>query len=129
MVRGEWRRYDQSFQPTDNDPNDDNTNFDVLAVNLQENASRLPIPYVLPPGVIREEVGNGNQVISQNEQSLSLRASGNGLEVGDSRAVFKNVNVDMRQFNKLKMFLHAEALPAPTDPTPLLDNQMTAKIS
>ena len=128
LVRGEWRRYDQSFQPTDNDPNDDNTNFDVLAVNLQENASRLPIPYVLPPGVIREEVGNGNQVISQNEQSLSLRASGNGLEVGDSRAVFKNVNVDMRQFNKLKMFLHAEALPAPTDPTPLLDNQMTAFI-
>jgi cell surface protein SprA len=128
LVRGEWRRYDQSFQPTDSDPDDDDTNFDVLAVNLQENAARLPIPYVLPPGVIREEVGNGNQVISQNEQSLSLRASGDGLEVGDSRAVFKNVNVDMRQFNKLKMFLHAEALPAPTDPTPLLDDQMVAFI-
>ncbi|MBP8157085.1 MAG: cell surface protein SprA, partial [Flavobacterium sp.] len=128
LVRGEWRRYDQSFEPTDSDPDDDDTNFDVLAVNLQENAARLPIPYVLPPGVIREEVGNGNQVISQNEQSLSLRASGDGLEVGDSRAVFKNVNVDMRQFNKLKMFLHAEALPAPTDPTPLLDDQMVAFI-
>ncbi|MFN3969230.1 cell surface protein SprA [Flavobacterium sp.] len=126
LVRGEWRRYDQSFQPTDNDPDDDDTNFDVLAVNIQENAQRVPIPYVLPPGVVREEANNNNQVISQNEQSLSLRASGDGLEVGDSRAVFKNVQVDMRQFNKLRMFLHAEALP--TDASPLQDDQMSAFI-
>jgi len=128
LVRGEWRRYLNSFQQADADPDDDNTNFDVLSVNIQENASRLPIPYVTPPGVVREQVQQNNQVINQNEQSLSLRASGQGLEVGDSRAVFKNVNVDMRQFNKLKMFLHAEALPAPTDPTPLQDNQMVAFI-
>jgi cell surface protein SprA len=126
LVRGEWRRYEQTFQPGD-DPANDDTNFDVLAVNIQENAQRLPIPYVTPPGVVREELPNGGQqVISQNEQSLSLRVSGDGLEVGDSRAVFKNVNVDMRQFNKLKMFLHAEALP--TDTSPLLDNQMVAFI-
>lgn len=126
LVRGEWRRYENSFQQTDPNPDDDNTNFDVLAVNIQENAQRVPIPYVTPPGVVREQISNGNQVISQNEQSLSLRVSGDGLEVGDSRAVFKNVNVDMRQFNKLKMFLHAEALP--TDATPLLDDQMVAFI-
>ncbi len=126
LVRGEWRRYENSFQPTDSDPDDDDTNFDVLAVNIQENAQRLPIPYVLPPGVVREEANNNNQVISQNEQSLSLRAAGEGLEIGDSRAVFKNVQVDMRQFNKLKMFLHAEALP--TDTSPLQDNQMIAFI-
>jgi cell surface protein SprA len=34
----------------------------------------------------------------------------NGLEPNDSRAVFKNVSVDMRQFKKLRMFLHAEAV-------------------
>lgn len=128
LVRGEWRRYDNSFQLTDNDPDDDGTNFDVLSVNIQENASRLPIPYVSPPGVVREQLANGNDIVNQNEQALSLRVSGEGLEPGDSRAVFKNVSIDMRQFNKLKMFLHAEALPAPTDPTPLLDNQMTAFI-
>nr|WP_294774262.1 cell surface protein SprA [uncultured Flavobacterium sp.] len=126
LVRGEWRRYEQSFQPTDTEPNDDDTNFDVLSVNIQENAQRVPIPYVLPPGVVREEANNNNQVISQNEQSLSLRAAGDGLEVGDSRAVFKNVQVDMRQFNKLRMFLHAEALP--TDTSPLQDDQMVAFI-
>ncbi|MCF6128427.1 cell surface protein SprA [Flavobacterium sp. AS60] len=131
LVRGEWRRYDNSFQTTDTDPTDDNTNFDVLAVNIQENSQRVPIPYVTPPGVVREQLQNGQQVINQNEQSLSLRANGTpagtgGLEVGDSRAVFKNIEVDMRQYNKLKMFLHAEALPG--DTTPLQDDQMKAFI-
>ena len=131
LVRGEWRRYDNSFQLTDADPTDDNTNFDVLSVNIQENSQRVPIPYVTPPGVVREQTNTGQQVINQNEQSLSLRASGTpvgtgGLEVGDSRAVFKNVEVDMRQYNKMKMFLHAEALP--TDTTPLQDDQMKAFI-
>jgi cell surface protein SprA len=126
LVRGEWRRYENSFQQGDTDPTDDNTNFDVLAVNIEENAQRIPIHYVSPPGVVREETAvTSGQVIAQNEQSLSLRASGQGLEVGDSRAVFKNVDVDMRQYGKLKMFLHAESL---TDGSPLLNDQMTAFI-
>lgn len=129
LVRGEWRRYVNSFQESDADPEDDNTNFDVLAVNIQENAQRLPIPYVTPPGVIREQVNNNNTIINQNEQSLSLRVSGDGLEVGDSRAVFKNVSVDMRQFNKLRMFIHAEALPSASgDPRPLQNDQMAGFI-
>ena len=126
LVRGEWRRYLNSFQTTDPDPTDDNTTFDVLAVNIQENSQRVPIHYVTPPGVVQEQTAVGQQVINQNEQSLSLRASGQGLEVGDARAVFKNIEVDMRQYNKLKMFLHAEALP--TDARPLLDGQMQAFI-
>ena len=127
LVRGEWRRYDKPFDAlTDTDTTDPDTNFDVLSVNIQENSQRLPIPYVTPPGVVQEQSQLGQQVINQNEQSLSLRVSGQGLEVGDSRAVFKNIEVDMRQYNKLKMFLHAEALP--TDTTPLQDNQMKAFI-
>jgi cell surface protein SprA len=54
--------------------------------------------------VQREQLYNNNTIINQNEQSLALRVSGDGLEVNDSRAVFKNVSIDMRQFNKLKMF-------------------------
>ena len=128
LVRGEWRRYEKPFDAiTDTDISDTDTNFDVLSVNIQENSQRIPIPYVSPPGVIREQLQNGQQVINQNEQSLSLRVSGpEGLEGGDSRAVFKNVEVDMRQYNKMKMFIHAEALPA--DPSPLLDGEMSGFI-
>ncbi len=121
LVRGEWRRFTGTLEAND-DPDDDNTILDVLAVNIQENENREPIPYVSPPGVEREELNNNNSIIQQNEQSLSLRVSGGGLQPNDARAVFKNVSVDMRQFKKLKMFLHAEALVG--DGTPLQSNQM-----
>lgn len=135
LIRADWRRYDASLQtptpivPTD-DPLDDQTTFDVLAVNVFENSDRRPIPYVVPPGVVREETqgGNAQQVIRQNEQSLSLRVSGQGLERNDSRAVFKNLNVDMRQFKNLKMFLHAESLPNQDPSRELQDDEMVAFI-
>lgn len=132
LVRGEWRRYTNSLDPQEDDEQDDldNTGFDVVALNIQENGDRSPIPYVSPPGVQREQLYNNNAVINQNEQSLSLRvysadgAGDGGLEPDDARAVFKNVNVDMRQYKKLRMFLHAEALP--TDTNPLMDDEMKA---
>lgn len=117
LVRGEWRRFLGSLDDNvgDND-DDDNTGFDVVSLNIQENNNRTPIRYVTPPGVTREQLYNNNTVINQNEQSLSLRVYDKfggttfGLESGDSRAVFKNVNIDMRQFKKLRMFMHAEAV-------------------
>lgn len=127
LVRGEWRRYTNTLDATDTNVDDDNTNFDVQAVNIQENGDRCPINYVAPPGVEREQLYNNNTIVNQNEQALSLRASGDGLEPGDSRAVFKNVSVDMRQFKKLRMFLHAEALPADGS-SGLTDNQMVGFI-
>jgi len=144
LVRGEWRRYENTLDPaepeqTSNDGDD--TALDVLAVNIQENGDRSPIKYVTPPGVTREQLYNSNTIINQNEQSLSLKVTkrdpsvtgSGGLEIGDSRGVFKNVSVDMRQYKRLKMFLHAEALPSATVPgTPenngLADDQMVAFI-
>ncbi len=126
LVRGDWRRYTNTLDPNDTNILDDGTNLDVLAVNLQENNDRCPVNYIVPPGVQQEQLYNNNTVINQNEQSLSLRISGDGLEPEDSRAVFKNVSVDMRQFKKLKMFLHAEALAGKENT--LEDDQMTGFI-
>ena len=121
LVRGDWRRYTNTLDPNDTNVLDDGTDLDVLAVNLQENNDRCPINYIVPPGVQQEQLYNNNTIINQNEQSLSLRISGDGLEPEDSRAVFKNVSVDMRQFKKLKMFLHAESLP---NEIAVVDNQV-----
>ena len=110
LVRGEWRRYDGTLDASDASPDADGTDFDVQAVNIQENSTKCPVNYVVPPNVQREQLYNNNTVINQNEQSLALRVSGNGLEKQDSRAAFKNVSIDMRQYKKLKMFLHAESL-------------------
>ncbi len=110
LVRGDWRTYTKTLQDVDvdNDPSDDGTTLDVNTVNIEENNSRFPIPYVLPPGVVREQLNNNNTIIRQNEQSLSLVVE--NLEAQDSRGVFKNLNIDIRQYKKLKMFMHAEKI-------------------
>ncbi|KAB8152002.1 cell surface protein SprA [Kordia sp. TARA_039_SRF] len=111
LIRGDWRRYNQSLQANGDDPQDGadaNTQFDVNIVNIEENANKLPIGYVIPPGVVREQLNNNNTVIRQNEQSLGMVLC--DLEAGDSRGVFKNVDVDLRQYKNLKMFVHAESL-------------------
>lgn len=107
LVRGDWRTYTKSLQPdVDANPADDGTLVDVNAVNIEENSNRSPIPYVLPPGVERERLNNNNTIIRQNEQSLSFAVE--NLEPKDSRGVFKNVSMDIRQYKRLKMFMHAE---------------------
>lgn len=102
LVRSDWRRYTLDL---DNDPtnNSADAEFNVGIIGVQENDG----DYVIPPGVRREELNNNNNIIRQNEQSLVLQAC--ELEPEDSRGVFKNINVDMRQYKKLRMFLHAEA--------------------
>lgn len=119
FIRGDWRRYVSSLDEKDPNKNNTNTQFDVLAVNIQENGNRTPIPYVLPPNVRREQLTVNNTLINQNEQSLSIRVC--DLNPNDGRGVFKATSVDMRQFKKLKMFLHAESK---VGATPLQDNQL-----
>ncbi|RED21910.1 protein involved in gliding motility SprA [Flavobacterium cutihirudinis] len=125
LVRGEWRRYDGSLDARYPDPKKDGVEFDVAAVNIQENSTKCPVNYVMPPGVQREQLYNNNTIINQNEQSLAVRIGGVGLQYQNARAVFKNVSVDMRQYKKLKMFLHAESLP---DEARLEDDEMVGFI-
>jgi len=108
LVRIDWRNYLKTLSSDNDDPEDDATIVDVNTVNIEENNSRTPIPYVLPPGVLREQLNNNNTIIRQNEQSLSFKVE--NLEPRDSRGVFKNVNIDIRQYKRLKMFLHAEKI-------------------
>ncbi|MBS7252663.1 T9SS outer membrane translocon Sov/SprA [Flavobacterium branchiicola] len=125
LVRGEWRKYTGTLDANDTNPNDDGVEFDVAAVNVQENSTKCPVNYVIPPGVQREQLYNNNTVINQNEQALAIRIGGAGLQYQDSRGAFKNVSVDMRQYKKLKMFLHAESLP---NESALLDEEMVGFI-
>jgi cell surface protein SprA len=111
LLRGEWRRYNFDISETDPDVTlqPGGTTFEVSAVNIEENSERIPVNYVLPPGVDRLIDPGNPQVAHLNEQSLSLKIE--NLEDGDARAVFKNVQLDLRQYKKLQMFTHAEALP------------------
>ena len=106
LVRGDYLTYDQPIVPDGNDPTIGNTTFNVEAVSEEVTTN-----YVTPPGVRREEFINNNTSVRNDEQSLSLTVK--KLQPDDSRGVFKNYLVDMRQYETLDMFLHAEALPPP----------------
>lgn len=123
LGRNNWRRYLFSLQdPGENIPENDNTEFSVLSVSLEENSKREPIPYVIPPGVNRQQASiSSGQNIQLNEQALSLQVC--DLKDGDARAVFREVNVDMRQFNGMRMFVHAESRPGET---PIFDGDVRA---
>lgn len=102
LVRSEWRRYTQTLDEDEGDPDLDNTEFSIGVVSTIENNGS----YLSPPGVDPEQLYNNNTVIRQNEQSLVVNVC--ELEPHDARAVYKNINVDMRQYKKLRMFMHAE---------------------
>lgn len=110
LVRSDWRRYQFDLQkPGEYIANDDNTTtFDVSAVSLQENGSKLPVNYVMPPGIEQQQNVQTTNLVLQNEQALSLRAC--NLKDGDSRAIYKNIDLDVRSFKKMKMFMHAEQM-------------------
>ncbi len=108
LIRGEWRKFEESLAgPQEIEPDDpSDTQFAISAVNLEENGYRQPINYVIPPGIVREiNVATANQA-QLNEQSLQLDVC--GLEDGDARAAYRNINFDMRMYKRLRMFVHAE---------------------
>lgn len=108
LVRGDYRRYTEAILPDGSDPEiNTSTVLEVAAVSEEETSD-----YISPPGVVREEFINNNEAIREDEQSMSVKVK--NLEPGDSRGVYKNFQVDMRQYKNLEMFLHAEALPQPS---------------
>ena len=112
LVRGDWRRFtktlDEAIVPPQNLTNVELQNFEVGVVNIQENEDRTPIPYVLPPGIEREILRGSTTLQKQNEQSLTLKVT--DLEPEETRAIFKNVRVDLRMYKHLKLFIHAEGV-------------------
>ncbi|MFN8351063.1 MAG: cell surface protein SprA [Flavobacteriales bacterium] len=108
FVRGEWRKYLQSLETAGEGEGGDPeaTQFNVAAVNIEENGRRVPINYTLPPGINKETDVSSANLRNLNEQSLQLQVC--NLRDGDSRAAFRNVQFDIRSYKKLRMFVHGE---------------------
>lgn len=115
LVRSEWRRYPKTLFPIAGSSSEEEgvdvdefiSNLEIGQVNVEENSTNVP-PYVLPPGVDREEMQGTTGYQSQNEASMVLKAKLNANS--PTKAVFKNTNLDLRQYKKLEMFIHAQDL-------------------
>ena len=116
LIRGEWRTYTDALNNTQQgSPVTSSATLDVSAVNIEENGDRTPVNYIMPPGISRVIDPGQPQLRQQNEQAMSLKIE--KLTPGNARAVYKNTGMDMRQYKRLQMFIHAEALPdLSTDP-------------
>jgi len=109
LERGEWRRYYNSLLTPGEyipDPNQDGTTFDISTLSIEENGSRTPIPYVVPPGIEREINVATTNYQQMNEQSMVMKVC--NLLDGDARGAYKTTEFDFRDYKKLKMYIHAE---------------------
>lgn len=106
LVRGDWRRYTQTLDPTISPPQnltqDQVNSFEVGVVNIEENEEI----YVSPPGIVREQLQGATTIQLQNEQSATLKVK--NLEPQETRAIYKNISADLRRYKELKMFMHLE---------------------
>jgi len=107
LVRGEWRDYDYNLDYATSDIKA-NGSISINTVNIEENASREPVNYVLPPGVTRIIDSGQSQVTQLNEQSMQLTIK--DLLSGEAAGVYRNMGIDLRKYKRLQMFLHGEAL-------------------
>jgi len=125
LVRAEWRKYNIAFMEGGERitvPEVNDGTFEISSVSIEENAGKMPVNYVLPPGFDRIVDPSNPQLRQLNEQSMVMKVQ--DLEDGDARAAYKNVNLDMRQYRRLRMEVHAEAVIG----EPLYDDQLTAFI-
>ena len=117
LVRTNWRRYDKTLTEDLSLPTP-GTQFEIAAVNVEENSNRKPINYILPPGVSRVIDPSNSQLTQLNEQSMVLRTV--DLQPGDARAAYKTMLIDMRRYKTLKLEVHAEEM----EGTALRDNDL-----
>lgn len=108
LVRNTWRKFQYKMDSTGNYANENTNDFNVGAVNIEENDKRSPLPYRTPSDIERVQTLSNNGVnLLQNEQSLTLQFC--NLAKNDGKAVFQTfANRDLRQFRKLQMYIHAE---------------------
>jgi cell surface protein SprA len=122
LVRDDWRKYEQAINEDDLDVSPSDAGFDITAINIEENASKEPVNYVLPPGIDRVVDPSNPQLIQLNEQAILLKVT--DLEDGRGKGAFKTLNMDIRQYGKLKMDVHAEEI----DGFPLRDEELNVFI-
>lgn len=120
LVRGEWRVYEQNL---DNSASTSGK-LVVSAVNIEENNDKQPVNYILPPGIKRGQDPTQPQLVENNEQALSMSVT--TLGTGEAKAVYKNTSLDLRQYKRLQMFVHANAFQP--NQTNLEDGQLSVFI-
>ncbi|MCQ2059553.1 MAG: cell surface protein SprA [Bacteroidaceae bacterium] len=103
-----WRNYEQPIANAQNQNAFLSGEMSQASVNIEINGDRRPVNYVVPPGITRILDPTQTQLVQDNEQALSLRAT--NLAAGQARGIYKPSNLDLRRYERLQMFAHVESL-------------------
>ena len=120
LIKGTWRSYDQPIYSAINKSPKVSGNMVVASVNIEENGDRKPVNYTMPPGISRVLDPSQPQLRQDNEQSMSLKVT--KLDPNEARAVYNKTNLDLRRYEHVQMFVHAENL-AETDAVSMVKDQ------
>lgn len=102
LLRSQWRRQDFVCESDSRV----NPQLTLDEVGLQENSERLPFNYITPAGIVDQFVNQGNSNIRLDEKSLSLTVR--ELREGCSVGATKITRLDINQYKRLQLFVHAE---------------------
>lgn len=112
LMTSQWRDYEQPIGSASNRTPGISGTLSATSVNIEENGDRIPVNYVIPPGISRILDPEQSQLVQDNEQAMSLQVT--GLSAGEARGIYRKTSLDLRKYERLQMFTHAEA-PYPDD--------------
>jgi len=107
LMTSQWRNYEQAIGSASNRTPSISGSFSATSVNIEENGDRTPVNYVMPPGITRILDPSQAQLIQDNEQAMSLQVT--DLNAGEARGIYRKSSLDLRKYERLQMFAHAEA--------------------
>ncbi len=115
LTRTEWRTINNHgdaslFAGSDNKYSDNiKTNTEAMQISsvcYEKDRQKKPVGYDMPPGIKRNLDPTTNSIRNENEQSMRMVVS--QLKPKETSAAYKRTNLDVRQYERLKMFVHFE---------------------
>lgn len=111
LVGSQWRRFEGNLESKrfDEIPETHDSKFTISVVNIEENGQggESNIPYVLAPGINRDRDNTSVVERRLNEQSIQLCIE--DLPDKNANAAFKNVDLNLVNYGRVKMYLHAQS--------------------
>ena len=103
LVRSQWRR---DLVRCNGDQGVDAQEFNLDTRGVEENGKKEPFGYVIPPNVQQEEIFNSISSNLLNERSLAMNFR--NFVGGCEMSMNKLLDMDLRLFKRLQLFVHAE---------------------
>lgn len=116
LTRTEWRTIsnhgDAALFAGSDDKYSDNikTNTEAMQISsvcYEKDRQKKPVGYELPPGIKRSQDPTSSVDRFENEQSMRIVVS--NLKPKETAGAYKRTTLDVRQYERLKMFVHFES--------------------